>query len=333
MKTLIIAEAGVNHNGDFALARKLIKSAIQAGADIVKFQTFSAENLSTDYADLAEYQKRNTSSNKSQKKLLEKLELTRQEFVELNKDCIDNGIEFLSTGFDLESLDFVWALNPRRVKIPSGELTNLPYLRKVGSYGAEVILSTGMANMREIELAVNALENSGTMRKNIILLHCTTNYPTEMHEVNLNAMQNLGMEFGVRFGYSDHTLGIEVSIAAVTLGACVIEKHFTLDRNLMGPDHRASLEPDELKSMVTSIRNIEIALGDGIKKPTNSEIENARVARKSIVARCNINVGEIFTEENLTTKRPGLGINPMEWDSIIGKSSTKFYQKDDLIER
>lgn len=333
MKTLIIAEAGVNHNGDFAIARKLIKSAIQAGADIVKFQTFSAENLSTDYADLAEYQKRNTSSNKSQKKLLEKLELTRQEFVELNKDCIDNGIEFLSTGFDLESLDFVWALNSRRVKIPSGELTNLPYLRKVGSYGAEVILSTGMANMREIEFAVNALENSGTMRKNIILLHCTTNYPTEMHEVNLNAMQNLGMEFGVRFGYSDHTLGIEVSIAAVTLGACVIEKHFTLDRNLMGPDHRASLEPDELKSMVTSIRNIEIALGDGIKKPTNSEIENARVARKSIVARCNINVGEIFTEENLTTKRPGVGINPMEWDSIIGKSSTKFYQKDDLIER
>lgn len=332
MKTLIIAEAGVNHNGKIAIAKDLINSASIAGADIVKFQTFKAENLATRQADMAFYQKKNTNKKESQFEMLEKLELSDDEFMELNETCSAKGIEFLSTAFDLESLEFLLGLNPQRVKIPSGEITNLPYLRRVGHLGIEVIMSTGMAHLNEIEQAIRTLELAGTNRENITVLHCTSNYPTEMYEVNLNAMRNIGSEFGVKFGYSDHTLGIEVSIAAVALGACVIEKHFTLNRNQEGPDHRASLEPVELSTMVASIRNIETALGDGIKKPNMSEIENAKVARKSIVARCDIKKGEMFTIENLTTKRPGTGINPMNWDSVIGTFSSKDFQADDLIE-
>jgi N,N'-diacetyllegionaminate synthase len=332
MKTLIIAEAGVNHNGKMAIAKDLINSASIAGADIVKFQTFKAENLATRQADMAIYQKKNTNKKESQFEMLEKLELSDDEFMELNETCSAKGIEFLSTAFDLESLEFLLGLNPQRVKIPSGEITNLPYLRRVGRLGTEVIMSTGMAHLNEIGQAIRTLELAGTNREKITVLHCTTNYPTEMYEVNLNAMRNIGSEFGVKFGYSDHTLGIEVSIAAVALGACVIEKHFTLNRNQEGPDHRASLEPVELSTMVTSIRNIETALGDGIKKPNMSEIENAKVARKSIVARRDIKKGEMFTIENLTTKRPGTGINPMNWDSVIGTFSSKDFQADDLIE-
>ena len=332
MKTLIIAEAGVNHNGKMAIAKDLINSASIAGADIVKFQTFKAENLATRQADMAIYQKKNTNKKESQFEMLEKLELSDDEFMELNETCSSKGIEFLSTAFDLESLEFLLGLNPQRVKIPSGEITNLPYLRRVGRLGIEVIMSTGMAHLNEIGQAIRTLELAGTNREKITVLHCTTNYPTEMYEVNLNAMRNIGREFGVKFGYSDHTLGIEVSIAAVALGACVIEKHFTLNRNQEGPDHRASLEPVELSTMVTSIRNIETALGDGIKKPNMSEIENAKVARKSIVAQCDIKKGEMFTIENLTTKRPGTGINPMNWDSVIGTFSSKDFQADDLIE-
>ena len=332
MKTLIIAEAGVNHNGNVKIAKELIDSAVNAGADIVKFQTFKAANLATKHAVMASYQKKNLNTEESQFAMLERLELSETDFKELNKVCSFKGIEFLSTAFDLESLEFLCGFNPKRVKIPSGEITNLPYLRKVGGLGVEIIMSTGMARMNEIEDALIALELAGAKREEIVVLHCTTNYPTEMPEVNLKAMINIGKEFGVKFGYSDHTLGIEVSIAAVALGACVVEKHFTLNRNLEGPDHRASLEPIELAMMVKAIRNIEVALGDGVKKPNNSEIENAKVARKSIVARHEIKIGDTFTFDNLTTKRPGTGINPMQWDSVIGRISTRDFAADDLIE-
>lgn len=332
MKTLIIAEAGVNHNGKLSLAKDLVEAASNADVDIVKFQTFKAENLSTKSAPMAVYQKINTNLNESQFSMLKRLELTNSDFLELQETCAAKGIEFLSTAFDLESLDFLWSLRPQRIKIPSGEITNLPYLRKVGSLETETILSTGMAEMQEIEEALNVLELAGTSREKIVVLHCTTNYPTEMHEVNLHAMCRLGNEFGVRFGYSDHTLGIEVSIAAVALGACVIEKHFTLSRDLEGPDHRASLEPIELANMVTSIRNIEVALGDGVKRPTKAEVENAKVARKSIFARKEIKRGEVFTNENLATKRPGVGLSPMMWDSILGTVASRDFDEDDLIE-
>ena len=332
MKTLIIAEAGVNHNGNVEVAKELIDSAINAGADIVKFQTFKAANLATKKAVMAAYQKKNLNSEESQLAMLERLELSETEFKELIKDCSVKGIEFLSTAFDLESLEFLCGFNPKRIKIPSGEITNLPYLRKVGGLGVEIIMSTGMARMKEIEEALTVLELAGAKREEIVVLHCTTNYPTEMLEVNLQAMTSIGKEFGVKFGYSDHTLGIEVSIAAVALGACVIEKHFTLSRNLEGPDHLASLEPIELTKMVNAIRNIEVALGDGVKAPNNSEIENAKVARKSIVARCDIKLGDTFTIDNLTTKRPGTGISPMRWDSVVGRISTKDFAADDLIE-
>jgi N,N'-diacetyllegionaminate synthase len=332
VRTLIIAEAGVNHNGKLALAMDMIEAAVKADVDIIKFQTFKAENLSTKSAAMAGYQKKNTNSDESQLTMLKKLELSNSDFLVIHETCSAKGIEFLSTAFDMESLDFLWSLKPQRIKVPSGEITNLPYLRKVGSLGIETILSTGMAQMEEIEEALNVLELAGTHREKIIALHCTTNYPTEMLEVNLHAMRRLGNEFGVRFGYSDHTLGAEVSIAAVALGACVIEKHFTLSRDLVGPDHRASLEPIELANMVTSIRNIEMALGDGVKRPTKNEIENAKVARKSIVARVAIKQGEVFTKENLVTKRPGIGISPMMWDSILGKIAGRDFDEDDLIE-
>jgi N,N'-diacetyllegionaminate synthase len=332
MSTLIIAEAGVNHNGKIAIAKELINAASTAGADIVKFQTFRAKNLVTSQADMAIYQKKNTGTDETQLEMLEKLELSNADFIEISETCSAQSIEFLSTAFDMESFEFLLSLYPKRVKIPSGEITNLPFLRRVGRLGIDVIMSTGMAQLNEIEEAIRTLELAGTNRNKITVLHCTTNYPTEMNEVNLNAMRNIGSEFGVKFGYSDHTLGIEVSIAAVALGASVIEKHFTLNRNMEGPDHRASLEPVELTAMVAAIRNIEIALGDGIKKPSESEIQNAKVARKSIVARSDIKKGELFTIENLTTKRPGTGLSPMLWDSVVGTISTREFQTDDLIE-
>ncbi|MBL8441110.1 MAG: N-acetylneuraminate synthase [Betaproteobacteria bacterium] len=332
MPVLIIAEAGVNHNGDLDLARRLIDAAAEAGADLVKFQTFSANRLVTGTARKADYQARNDSDSDSQYEMLRRLELSPHAHHELIAHSATRGIGFFSTGFDLEGVDFLSSLGLDKFKIPSGEITNLPYLRHVGRQGKEVILSTGMATLGDIEAAIEALEHAGTLRSKITVLHCTTEYPTPMSEVNLRAMQNIGQTFGVRVGYSDHTLGIEVAIAAVALGATVIEKHFTLGRNLPGPDHKASLEPDELKAMVTAIRNIETALGDGIKRLTPSEARNRPVARRSLVAARPIRAGEAFAEENLAAKRPGTGISPMQWDGIIGRIAQRDYQADEMIE-
>lgn len=332
MKTLIIAEAGVNHNGDIAMARKLIEVAAVAGADRVKFQTFSADALVTTRALKADYQIHGTHADESQHEMLRRLELTRDMHDELMAHCSSHGIEFLSTGFDMDSLDLLARLGLECFKIPSGEITNLPYLRRVGGYGRQIILSTGMANLGEIEAALMALEQAGTPRDRITVLHCTTEYPAPIAEVNLRAMLTIQQAFGVAVGYSDHTSGIEVAIAAVALGATVIEKHFTLDRNLPGPDHKASLEPDELKSMVSAIRNVERALGVGHKCAGPSELRNRPISRKSIVAARDIQQGEIFSNENLTVKRPGTGISPMRWDELIGKESPRRYRRDDLIE-
>lgn len=331
MSTLIIAEAGVNHNGKVEIAKEMINSAVFAGADIVKFQTFKAKNLASKQAILAPYQKKNLNTEESQFAMLKRLELSENEFKELEIDCSAKGVEFLSTAFDLESLEFLCELNPKRIKIPSGEITNLPYLRYIAKQNKKIILSTGMSTLKDIENAISILLNGGVKKDDLTVLHCTTNYPTKMEEVNLKAMLTIGREFGVNYGYSDHTLGIEVSIAAVALGAVLIEKHFTLDRNLPGPDHKASLEPGELAALVDGIRNIEVAMGDGVKKPTNSELFNLKAARKSIVASKKIRKGDLFTEENLTVKRPATGINPMEWDSIIGTISNQNYEEDDLI--
>lgn len=330
--TLIIAEAGVNHNGDMAMAKHLIDAAADAGADLVKFQTFNAERLVTPTAVKAAYQHRNTGIVESQYDMLKRLELTHQMHNELISHCLDRKIGFFSTGFDIESVDMLLSLGQDIFKIPSGEITNLPYLRHIGQLGKEVILSTGMATLSDIEGAIGVLESSGTPRDKMMVLHCTTEYPTPMTEVNLRAMQSIGSAFGVRVGYSDHTAGIEVSIAAVALGAVCIEKHFTLDRELPGPDHKASLEPSELKEMVKAIRNIEAAMGDGIKRLTPSEAKNRPVARKSIVASCNILQGEVFTDRNLIVKRPGTGISPMLWDQVIGQKAKCGFNKDDLIE-
>lgn len=332
MKTLIIAEAGVNHNGDLALARKLIEVAAAAGADRVKFQTFSADALVTTQASKAEYQMHGTDSDESQHEMLRRLELSRGMHDELIAHCKAQGIEFFSTGFDLESVDLLARLGLESFKIPSGEITNLPYLRRVGSYGKQVILSTGMSSLGDIEAALIALEGAGTPRDRITVLHCTTEYPAPVAEVNLRAMLTIQRAFGVAVGYSDHTPGTEVAIAAVALGATVIEKHFTLDRNLPGPDHKASLEPDELRSMIAAIRNVEQALGDGIKHASPSELKNRSVGRKSIVAAQAIEPGEIFSSENLTTKRPGTGISPMRWDELLGKRASRRYRPDELIE-
>lgn len=329
---LIIAEAGVNHNGDLELARRLIDAAAEAGADLVKFQTFKAESLVTATARKADYQTRNSGGGETQHEMLRRLELSPEAHHELIAHCAARGIGFFSTGFDLESVDFLVSLGLDKFKIPSGEITNLPYLRHVGRHGKEVILSTGMATLGDIEAAIEALEQAGTPRSMLTVLHCTTEYPTPMNEVNLRAMQSIGQAFGVAVGYSDHTPGIEVAIAATALGASVIEKHFTLDRNLPGPDHKASLEPQELKAMVTAIRNIETALGDGIKRLTPSEATNRPVARKSLVAARPIRAGEAFSEENLAAKRPGTGISPMQWDSIIGRIARRDYQSDEMIE-
>ena len=333
MSTLIIAEAGVNHNGDIKLAKKLIQVAHQSQVDVVKFQTFQAANLVTRDAEKAEYQKELSPGTKNQFEMLQKLELSEQEHKELKEFANANNLEFLSTGFDIGSMKMLLKLGIERIKIPSGEITNLPYLRFIASQGKEIILSTGMSTLNEIEEALSVLLKNGAKIENITVLHCTTNYPARMYEVNLNAMTTIGKNFGVKFGYSDHTVGIEVSIAAVALGATVIEKHFTLDRNLPGPDHKASLEPQELALLVEGIRNIEVAMGDGIKRPTESELANKIVARKSVVAVRDIRKGELLSEENLVAKRPGSGLSPMEWDSLIGTRAAKDFLKDDLITR
>jgi len=333
MKTLIIAEAGVNHNGDMVLAKELIAAAAAAGADLVKFQTFIAANIISRSAPKAEYQKGATDPQESQQEMVRKLELTRDNHLELIAECQKQGVGFFSTAFDKDSIDLLEELGGSDiVKVPSGELTNLPYLRYLTRHGKRVLLSTGMANLGEIEAAINVVEQAGTPRDKITVLHCTTEYPTPMEDVNLRAMVNIGKAFGVSVGYSDHTPGIEVPIAAVALGATVIEKHFTLDRTLPGPDHRASLEPGELKAMVQGIRNIEKALGDGIKRPSPSELKNKPIARKSLVAARPIKAGEAFTEDNLMAKRPGTGISPMQWDEVIGRTAPRDFSEDELIE-
>lgn len=329
-KTLIIAEAGVNHNGDIAVAKQLVDCAKEAGADIIKFQTGIAENIVSKFAQKAEYQKRETGSNEKQLDMIKKILLPFEEFRDLKVYCDNIGIEFLSTPFDIESIDFLNAMNLTFWKIPSGEVTNYPYLVKIAKTKKNVIMSTGMCEMKEIEEAIQVLEENGC--GDITLLHCNTEYPTPMEDVNLNAMLSMKEKFHVPVGYSDHTRGIEVPIAAVAMGATVIEKHFTLDRNMEGPDHKASLEPDELKAMVKAIRNIEKALGDGNKKVTASEEKNKVIARKSIVAKKHISQGEIFTEDNITTKRPGSGISPMRWNDILEQKAIRDFNEDELIE-
>jgi len=329
--TLIIAEAGVNHNGDIELAKRLIDVAADAGADLVKFQTFSAERLTTQSAPKAYYQNQTTDSAESQYLMLKQLELSMEMHEVLISHCQQRNIGFFSTGFDIQSLDYLALLGPERFKIPSGEITNLPYLRHVGGYGKPVILSTGMATLSEIEAALEVLEAAGTPRRQITVLHCNTEYPTPMQDVNLRAMCGIRDGFGVAVGYSDHTAGIEVPIAAVALGATVIEKHLTLDRNLPGPDHKASLEPDEFAAMVRAIRNIEQAMGDGIKRPSPSETKNKPIVRKSLVAAIPIHAGERFTPENVTAKRPGTGISPMRWDEVIGRVAGRDFAADELI--
>lgn len=332
MKTLIIAEAGVNHNGDIDMAKALIDAASDAGADLVKFQTFNADRLVTRKARKADYQMKMTATDESQRDMLKRLELSPAMHEKLIAHAAKRGIEFFSTAFDLDSIDYLLGLGLSRIKVPSGELTNLPYLRKVGSAGKPVILSTGMANLGEIEAALAALEAAGASRQQITVLHCSTEYPAPMAEVNLQAMPAMARAFGVQVGYSDHTEGIEVAIAAVVLGACVIEKHFTLDRALPGPDHRASIEPEELARMVRSIRNIELALGDGVKRPSVSEEKNRLVARKSLFAACAIAEGELFTEHNLVAKRPGTGISPMRLDELLGRAAARDFVADELIQ-
>ena len=332
-RTLIIAEAGVNHNGNIAKAKALIDKGAEAGVDFVKFQTFKAGNLVTKQAKRAAYQDKNTQDNDSQYEMLKKLELSQAVHQELIDYCAQKGVQFLSTGFDFESLEFLAGLGITIAKIPSGEITNLPYLRKIATLFPEVILSTGMATITEIKDAVKVLTDNGVSKDKITILHCNTEYPTPMEDVNLKAMLHIQRELGVLVGYSDHTLGIEVPIAAVALGATVIEKHFTLDKTLPGPDHKASLEPEELKAMVMAIRNIEKAIGgSGLKEVSKSEAKNKPIARKSIVATKTIKKGDLFSVENLTVKRPGTGISPMQWDNVIGKTAKKDFEEDDLIE-
>lgn len=330
MNSYIIAEAGVNHNGSLELAKNLVDKAKEAGADCIKFQTFIASQIVSKNAVKADYQKKQTAKSESQHEMLKKLELSFDDFIELNNYCKEIGIEFLSTAFDFESIDFLNQLGMQVWKIPSGEITNLPYLIKIAKLNKKVILSTGMSTMREIEDAVNILKDHGASE--LIILHCTTEYPTPYEDVNLNAMLAIKEKFGYEVGYSDHTMGIEVPIAAVALGAKVIEKHFTLDRTMDGPDHKASLEPSELKTMVDAIRNIELSMGTGIKEPADSEKKNIAIARKSIVANRSIKKGEILTEQNLTVKRPGDGISPMKWYEIIGTKAIRDFEEDELIE-
>lgn len=333
-ETIIIGEAGVNHNGSIALAKQLIDVAADAGVDYVKFQTFNAEKLVSKKAKKADYQIANTNNEEeSQLEMLKKLELSEEQHNILIAYCREKKVSFFSTAFDLDSLQYLADIGLTLVKIPSGEITNLPYLRKAARLFKKVIISTGMATLSEIGNAISVFTSEGILLKDIIVLHCTTEYPTPMDEVNLKAMQTISERFDVAIGYSDHTEGIEVSVAAVALGACVIEKHFTLDKSMDGPDHKASLEPHELTAMVKAIRNIEKAVsGDGIKQPTSSEKKNIAIARKSIVANRPIKKGAVFSDENLTAKRPGSGISPMQWDQVIDKVAKQDFDTDDLIE-
>lgn len=329
-KIFIIAEAGDNHNGNLDLAFQLVDKAAEAGADCVKFQTFLTEEVISKRAEKAEYQKESTGADESQYEMVKKLELTFDNFRQLQQYANEKGLMFLSTPFDIPSVDFLESIDVPYFKIPSGEITNLPYLIRIAQTGRDIILSTGMAEMDEIEVAVKVLKEHGAGE--ISLLHCNTEYPTPMEDVNLRAMLTLKQKFGVKVGYSDHTKGIEVPIAAAALGAEIIEKHFTLDHNMEGPDHKASLEPDELKAMVAGIRNIEKAMGSGIKTASDSEKKNIDIARKSIVARKKIVKGETLTEENLAVKRPGNGISPMKWYEVIGTKAVRDYDEDEMIE-
>lgn len=330
MRTLIIAEAGVNHNGDIELAKKMIDAAKQSGVDLIKFQTGKVELLVSKFAKKAKYQMEATGSEESQFEMIRKLLLTFDEFRELNRYCKESELVFLSTPFDLESIDFLNDLDMPFWKIPSGEITNLPYLIKIAETKKPVILSTGMCTIEDIEQALEVLHKYHC--EDITLLHCTTEYPAPFQDVNLNAMETLKRKFGVKVGYSDHTKGIEIAIAAVAMGATVIEKHFTLDCNMEGPDHKASLEPDELKRMVCAIRNVEQAMGTGEKMPASSELGNMAVARKSILAKTRIKKGELFTEDNLIVKRPGTGITPMKWFEVIGQTASRDFEEDEMIE-
>jgi N,N'-diacetyllegionaminate synthase len=330
--TIIIAEVGVNHNGDMQIAKRLIDEAAAAGADLVKFQTFKASSQATCSAKKADYQAMTTDSSETQQAMLQRLELTEAMHHELIAHCVSRQIAFFSTGFDIQSVDMLVRLGQQQFKIPSGEITNFPYLRHIGQLGKKIILSTGMATLGEIEAAIEIIEQAGTPRSMLTVLHCTTEYPTPMAEVNLRAMHSIHVALGVDVGYSDHTLGIEVAIAAVAMGARIIEKHFTLDQTLPGPDHQASLEPTEFKAMIEAIRNIETAMGDGIKRPTSSEARNKPVVRKSLVASRAIKAGELFSSENLTTKRPGSGISAMRWEEFLGKRAQRDFAADELIE-
>lgn len=330
-KTLIIAEAGVNHNGDIDIAKKLIDAASEAGADYVKFQTFKAEKLVNKNAEKAEYQKENSGASESQYEMLKKLELDENTHIILQDYCKTKNISFLSTAFDLDSIDLLQNLGIDLFKIPSGEITNYPYIQKTGLQNKPIIISSGMSTLDDIQAALEALGEVGVDKSNITVLHCSTEYPTPFENVNLSAMNTIKNTFDVEVGYSDHTLGIEIPIAAVAMGATVIEKHFTLDKTMEGPDHKASLEPNELRQMVTSIRNIERAMGNGEKLPSETELKNLKVARKSIHAKCAIKKGEKFSNTNLITKRPGTGISPMNWKEIIGTPANKDYNADDII--
>ncbi len=331
-KVFVIAEAGVNHNGQLGLAEKLIDVAVEAGADAVKFQTFTAAKCISRFAIKADYQRKQTEESESQLEMVKKLELDEKSHYHLLEYAKKKEIEFLSTPFDDSAIDLLLSLGLKTFKIPSGEITNLPYLRRVGSLSKDIILSTGMAHLEEIKTAIQILCEAGTERNRITVLHCNTEYPTPMSDVNLNAMCTIRDQLKVKVGYSDHTMGIEIPIAAVALGAVVIEKHFTLDRQMPGPDHKASLEPYELKQMVQAIRNIEIALGTGVKVPSISEKKNIAIARRSIVASRFIRKGEVFSVENLAVKRPGSGISPMKWDELLGQRSKRDFQEDELIE-
>lgn len=329
MSVYIIAEAGVNHNGSLELAKELVDKAKDAGADCIKFQTFIAKNIASKNAKKAKYQLESTGKEESQLDMLSKLELSFDEFVELNEYCLTKDIEFLSTGFDFDSIDFLHSLGMAKWKVPSGDITNLPYLIKIAKLNKPVILSTGMSTIEDVRGAVKSLKENGS--GDITILHCTTEYPTPFEDVNLAAMETIKSEFELSIGYSDHTRGIEIPIAAVALGATVIEKHFTLNRNMEGPDHKASLEPDELKAMVSAVRNVELAIGNSEKKPAKSEEKNMAIARKSIIAKCSIKKGDTFTEENMTVKRPGNGISPMKWFEVIGQTAIKDFEEDELI--
>ena len=331
MSVFIIAEAGVNHNGSLELAKKLIDVAVEAGADAVKFQTFKAVNLVSQTAEKADYQKQTTDESESQFDMIKKLELDFDAHKNLIEYCKERKIMFLSAPFDHDSINLLNELGLKIFKIPSGEISNLPYLRLIGSLGKQVILSTGMSTLKEVGDALTILVDSGTKKEDITVLHANTMYPTPMEDVNLNAMQTIQKEFDVAVGYSDHTLGIEVDISAVTMGASIVEKHFTLDKTMKGPDHKASLDPKELRAMVSAIRNIEKALGNGVKVPSRSEQPNITVARKSIVAKKMIKQGDVLTEENITVKRPGNGISPMKWNEVLGTLATRDYQMDELI--